>query len=79
MLLVFAAGCVAGSRSSAVPSARAEDEVVGPRWAYYCFQEGNAEQVNYKANAAGARGWELVTAGPGDDGVAVWCFRQPRP
>jgi hypothetical protein len=79
LLLTFAAGCVAGTKSGAVPEARAGHEVIEQRWAYFCFEEGSAEQVNYKANAAGARGWEMVAAAPSAQGTSIWCFRQPRP
>lgn len=79
--LAFIIGCVAGSSQFVVPKAHAEGEhvVVEQRWAYFCFDENNVDAVNFKANAAGARGWELVAASPRNDGVAVWCFRQPRP
>jgi hypothetical protein len=79
LLLAFAAGCVAGAKNQAVSPARAGHEVIEQRWAYFCFQEGNPEQVSYKANAAGARGWEMVAAAPSDSGLPLWCFRQPRP
>lgn len=79
LLLAFAAGCVAGSRQSAVPTARAGHEVVEQRWAYFCFEADDAEQVSYKANAAGSRGWEMVAAAPSGSGSPIWCFRQPRP
>lgn len=80
LFVAFAAGCVAGSSKDVfVAPARAGHEVVEQRWAYFCFQDGNAEQVNYKANAAGARGWEMVAAAPSDSGAPIWCFRQPRP
>jgi hypothetical protein len=65
---------------SVVSTAQAGDEhvVVEQRWAYFCFEEPDADDVNFKANAAGARGWELVAASPGTGG-SIWCFRQPRP
>jgi hypothetical protein len=75
---VFVAGCVAGASSIAVPRARAA-YVEEQRWAYFCFDASSADDVHYKANAAGARGWEMVSAGQGDDGQTIWCFRQPRP
>jgi len=77
--LAFIVGCVAGSSRFLLPEAKAS-YVVEQRWAYFCFQEGNAEAVNYKANAAGARGWEMVAASSdASGGDPVWCFRQPRP
>ncbi|HKY36025.1 MAG TPA: hypothetical protein VJN18_08810 [Polyangiaceae bacterium] len=75
---VFVAGCVAGASNLAVPKARAA-YVEEQRWAYFCFDASSADDVHYKANAAGARGWEMVSAGHGEDGQMVWCFRQPRP
>ncbi len=77
--IAFIGGCVAGASRVAVPSAKAS-YVVEQRWAYFCFQDSNIDDVNYKANAAGARGWELsaaTSAANGND--AIWCFRQPRP
>jgi hypothetical protein len=77
--IAFIGGCVAGASRLAVSPAKAS-YVVEQRWAYFCFQDSNIDDVNYKANAAGARGWELVAAtssGNGND--AIWCFRQPRP
>ncbi len=75
---VFAAGCVAGARDLAVPKARAA-QVEEQRWAYFCFDATSAEDVHFKANAAGARGWEMVSGVPNNAGGATWCFRQPRP
>jgi hypothetical protein len=75
---VFIAGCVAGASNLVVPKAQAA-RVEEQRWAYFCFDAGSADDVHYKANAAGARGWEMVAATTNADGQAVWCFRQPRP
>jgi len=74
---VFAAGCVAGASNLAVPKAKAA-YVEEQRWAYFCFDASSAEDVHFKANAAGARGWEMVSGANGPSGM-VWCFRQPRP
>lgn len=82
LLVAFAAGCVAGASKQDlfVAPAQAGRAVIEQRWAYFCFQDGNTEQVNYKANAAGARGWEMIAAAaPADSGAPIWCFRQPRP
>jgi hypothetical protein len=49
------------------------------RWAYFCFDASTADDVHFKANAAGARGWEMVSGVSNGDGDMVWCFRQPRP
>jgi hypothetical protein len=49
------------------------------RWAYFCFDANGAEDVHFKANAAGARGWEMVSGVANDSGGSTWCFRQPRP
>jgi hypothetical protein len=75
---VFIAGCVAGASNLAVPKARAA-YVEEQRWAYFCFDASSADDVHYKANAAGARGWEMVSAAANGDGQTTWCFRQPRP
>ena len=75
---VFIAGCVAGASNLAVPKARAA-YVEEQRWAYFCFDAASADDVHYKANAAGARGWEMVSAASNADGQTTWCFRQPRP
>ena len=77
--LAFIGGCVAGASRLAVPPAQAS-YVVEQRWAYFCFQDSNVDDINYKANAAGARGWELVAAsGSASGNDTIWCFRQPRP
>jgi hypothetical protein len=46
-------------------------------WSYLCFSSSSAKDVMEKANRAGAQGWEMVSAGPGNGGT-IWCFRQPR-
>ncbi len=74
---VFGAGCAAGASSFAVPKAKAayaEEQ----RWAYFCFDASTAEDAHSKANAAGARGWEMVSAAGNADGEVIWCFRQAR-
>lgn len=73
----FAAGCVAGASHFVVPKAQAADDA--PRWAYFCFNATTADDVHAKANAAGAKGWEMVSASPGTGGEVIWCFRQLRP
>ena len=75
--VVFVAGCVAGSTGLGVPKAKAA-AVVEQRWSYFCFDAASTEDVHVKANAAGARGWEMVSAIPTSAG-STWCFRQPRP
>ena len=78
--IAFIVGCVAGSSGLLLPPVRA-GVVVEQRWAYFCFERSDVDDINHMANGAGARGWELVVASPknGGDGDAVWCFRQPRP
>ena len=76
--VVFVAGCVAGASSLGVPRANAA-RVEEQRWAYFCFEGATADDVHFKANAAGARGWEMVSAAANADGEIIWCFRQPRP
>lgn len=51
--------------------------VTVPTWSYLCFEGEGAADVMEKANQAGARGWEMVSAGLTRGGT-VWCFRQPR-
>ncbi len=77
--LAFIVGCVASSTRYGVPKAEAA-AVVEQRWSYFCFEAANVDDVNFKANAAGMRGWELsaATTNPGHEQM-VWCFRQPRP
>ena len=75
---IFAAGCVAGASNLAVPKAKAA-YVEEQRWAYFCFEAATADDVHFKANAAGARGWEMVSAAANAEGEIIWCFRQPRP
>jgi hypothetical protein len=76
--LAFIVGCVASSTHWGLPRAEAA-AVAGPRWSYFCFEAANVNDVNSKANAAGMRGWELVTAATNADGLMIWCLRQPRP
>jgi hypothetical protein len=76
---VFAVGCVAGATNLVIPKAKAAPSE-GQRWAYFCFDAQGAEDVHAKANAAGARGWEMVAGvGSSGSGAATWCFRQARP
>jgi hypothetical protein len=82
--LAFIVGCVAGSTKLAAPDVHAASPsgaVVEQRWAYFCFEAEDADTVTFKANAAGARGWEMIAAAQRStsEGRAVWCFRQPRP
>lgn len=76
--VAFIVGCVAGATGSLAPSARALP-VVEQRWAYFCFERGDVDQINGMSNSAGLRGWEMVAAATPGSGVPVWCFRQPRP
>ena len=77
--LAFIVGCVTGSTGALLPRAEAE-VVVEQRWAYFCFERADVDDINDMANGAGARGWELVAAADGGkEGAPVWCFRQPRP
>ena len=76
--IAFIAGCVASSSRIGLSQAKAT-AVIEQRWAYFCFDATSTEDLNYKANAAGLRGWEMVSGnGPTDKG-STWCFRQPRP
>jgi hypothetical protein len=78
---VFAVGCFAGASSLGVPKAQAA-RVAEQRWAYFCFDAESTEDVHLKANAAGARGWEMVSGvshAQGQGTATTWCFRQPRP
>jgi hypothetical protein len=75
---VFGAGCVAGASNLGVSKAKAA-YVEEQRWAYFCFDATSAEDVHFKANAAGARGWEMVSGVSSVEGNSTWCFRQPRP
>jgi hypothetical protein len=77
--LAFIVGCVAGStRYGAVPRAEAA-AVVEQRWSYFCFEADTVDDVHFKANAAGMRGWEMVSSSTNANGQVIWCFRQPRP
>jgi hypothetical protein len=75
---VFVVGCLAGATQLAVPKAEAA-HVEEQRWAYFCFDAQSTEDVHFKANAAGARGWEMVSGVAHPSGSTTWCFRQPRP
>jgi len=74
-LAVLGLGAAALARTQA-PS----DPIVPPgtpTWSYLCFTSDSAKEVMEKANRAGAQGWEMVSAAPGENG-AIWCFRQPK-
>jgi len=75
---VFFAGCVAGASRFAVPKARAEGEA--QRFAYFCFDAETTDDLNQKANAAGAEGWQMVSGAgkTGSGGSSLWCFKRPR-
>lgn len=77
LIAVFGAGCVAGAASLAVH--KADAYVVEQRWAYFCSQGDSVDDVHYKSNAAGRRGWEMIAAAPSTSGGPIWCFRQPQP
>jgi len=74
---VFVAGCVAGASSLVVPRAKAA-EGDAQRFAYFCFDASSTEDLQEKANQAGARGWQMVSGVAKEGGGMVWCFRQPR-
>jgi hypothetical protein len=77
--LAFIVGCVASSTRYGVPKAEAA-AVVEQRWSYFCFEGNSVDDVSFKANAAGMRGWEMAGATTNtSNGQMVWCFRQPRP
>ena len=80
--LVFLAGCVVGGVSSQVvaPPARADAPVT--RWEYFCLgADTNGNDAVTQLNAAGARGWELVSTSPlGDTGYRMAiCMKRPLP
>jgi hypothetical protein len=76
--LAFIVGCAVSSTRYGLQKAQAEP-VVEQRWSYFCFNAADADDVSFKANAAGMRGWEMVASNTNSNGQAVWCFRQPRP
>jgi predicted secreted Zn-dependent protease len=76
--LAFIVGCVAGSSRYGVPRAEAA-AVVEQRWSYFCFEASTVDDVHFKSNAAGMRGWEMVSSATNGSGQIIWCFRQPRP
>ena len=77
--LSFILGCVASSTRYGVPKAEAA-AVVEQRWSYFCVEAATVDDLNFKANAAGMRGWEMAgaTTNAANEQM-VWCFRQPRP
>ncbi len=77
--LAFIVGCVtASTHYGGVPRAEAA-AVVEQRWSYFCFEASTVDDVTFKANAAGLRGWEMVSSSTNANGQIIWCFRQPRP
>jgi hypothetical protein len=67
-----AAGCALGG--AALPDAKATQPEA--RWSYLCFEAATVDEVQLKANAAGAQGWEMSSAASGQGAKTVWCFRQ---
>jgi len=76
--VAFIVGCVSGASRYGVPRAEAA-AVVEQRWSYFCFEASTVDDVHFKANAAGLRGWEMVSSSTNGNGQIIWCFRQPRP
>jgi hypothetical protein len=63
--LVFLAGCVVGGVSSQVVAPPARADGPGTRWEYFCMSQSAEENSAAGGlNAAGAKGWELVSASP---------------
>jgi hypothetical protein len=80
--LVFVAGCAVGGASArfVVPSASAQQAATLTKWEYMCFGgEIRVDEVEVKAKAAGAQGWEMAgsLAPPSSDGSS-WCFKRPK-
>ena len=46
-----------------------------PARAYLCFDGYSAADITDKANAAGARGWRMVSSTSHGEG-SIWCFEQ---
>lgn len=46
-----------------------------PARAYLCFEGHSAADITDKANAAGARGWRMVSS-VSDGNGSIWCFEQ---
>ncbi len=72
--LSFTGGALAFALGGSVRSASARDE---PRPAYFCFETSSVSDLSGKANAAGQRGWEMVS-GVGSAAHSVWCFKRGR-
>lgn len=73
----FILGCAAAA--FVVPPARAG---MNPqKWEYKCFEEGNEEKLNQKANEMGAQGWEMSSAAGAARTAThlelLWCFKRP--
>ena len=75
--LVFIVGCAVGGAASqlSVPAARAQGIT---RWEYFCFEEGDTEDIMAKANQAGAQGWEMVGSSAKEWVPVSWCFKRRR-
>jgi hypothetical protein len=77
--LLILAGFVAGFLFSATRFGLSRAEAASgsdQRWAYFCFDSQETKDINAKANAAGLRGWEMVTASQTAEGNSVWCFKR---
>lgn len=78
---ILGALAILGVAAMAFARTQAPSDPVAPpgtaTWSYLCFNGDSAKEVMEKANRAGAQGWEMVSAAPGERG-AIWCFRQPK-
>lgn len=76
---MFIVGCLFGSSQSSntVPTVKAAP--VGQRYAYYCVEEDDAEDLNKYAKKMGRAGWRLASAAGGGNAGGhhlVWCFEK---
>ena len=79
--LVFIVGCVAGvaAKPLIIPEASAQQAASMEKWQYYCFRDFDTARITKTANAAGKKGWELVTAAAAGGPMVThptWCFKR---
>ncbi len=76
--LSIAGAFIAGSLFSGGSPQSADAQQGVQRWEYHCTEGYNASTIMERANAAGASGWEMVSAVGSTRVAGLWCFKRPR-
>ncbi len=76
---MFIVGCLFGSTRSedTVPAVSAAP--AGQRYAYYCIEEEDGDDLTKKAKKMGRAGWRLAASAGGGNSYGnhiLWCFEK---